>query len=144
MTRKGLTIWKLLPKVPFKTKFNQVQPKIWTDAGNVTQMHLLQKYLFTWSMEKKNYHGSIMRKSWNNESENLTQPNVFPPASESDKKLKYQQIFHTLGRERSLNKRKSRSNSTNRELLAYGRAQSDPATSGDGGRNSIFPKTVQQ
>ncbi|MBW0483497.1 hypothetical protein O181_023212 [Austropuccinia psidii MF-1] len=123
MTRKGLTIRKLLPKVPFKTKFNQVQPKIWTDSGNVTQMHLLQKYLFTWSMEKNNYNGSIMRKNWNNESENLTQPNDFPPASERDKKLKYPQIFHTLRRERSLNQSKSKSNPGNRELLAYGRAQ---------------------
>ncbi|MBW0541192.1 hypothetical protein O181_080907 [Austropuccinia psidii MF-1] len=55
MTGKGVCIRKGLPKVPFRIKVNQVQQKNWTDAGNVPQMHLLLKYLSTWSMDNKNF-----------------------------------------------------------------------------------------
>ncbi|MBW0561115.1 hypothetical protein O181_100830 [Austropuccinia psidii MF-1] len=56
---------------------------------------------------KQNFHHcGIMGKNWSNESGNLTQSNDFPKALERDKKLEYQQIFHTLRRDRNLNQRK--------------------------------------
>ncbi|MBW0521215.1 hypothetical protein O181_060930 [Austropuccinia psidii MF-1] len=61
MTSKGLTIRELLPKVPFQNKFNQVKPENWKGAGKVTHIHLMLKYLSTWSIDNTIF---TMAASW--------------------------------------------------------------------------------
>ncbi|MBW0537462.1 hypothetical protein O181_077177 [Austropuccinia psidii MF-1] len=94
--------------------------------------------------QNNSHNYSIVGRNWNNESGNLTQSNDFPKASERDENLESKQIFHTIRREINLNQRKSGIKKIHREVLAYGRAQFDSETPRHGGRNSIFPTTVQQ
>ncbi|MBW0562565.1 hypothetical protein O181_102280 [Austropuccinia psidii MF-1] len=80
----------------------------------------------------------VQPKNWTDSSTSEILVNV------EDEKLKSQQIFHTLGRERNMNQRKSGSNPIHREFLAYGRAHSGSGTLRHGRKNSILPTTVQK
>ncbi|MBW0591743.1 hypothetical protein O181_131458 [Austropuccinia psidii MF-1] len=90
------------------------------------------------------HYGSIMGRSGDNNSEDLSQANGLDRTYDRNARLEPQQEFQTLRRKSNQNQREPGSHTSHREILAQGRAQSDSGTPRNGRRSPIFPTTIQQ